>query len=114
VSVAVIVHGLRLGRQRASRGGKRRTLKYSPSVAGEEKELHGRDSYWWSFYTPNFLEPDRHAHESMLSLLTSVKAALWDEAPAEQRKLTMQLGRNSLYFATAVFFIKQFGEQVAV
>ena len=67
-----------------------------------------------AFYTPNFLEPDRHAHESMLSLLTSVKAALWDEAPAEQRKLTMQLGRNSLYFATAVFFIKQFGEQVAV
>jgi hypothetical protein len=50
----------------------------------------------------------------MLSLLTSVKAALWDEAPAEQRKLTLQLGRNSLYFATAVFFIKQLGEQVAV
>ena len=54
---------------------------------------------------------DRHG---MLSLLTSVKAALWDEAPAEQRKLTLQLGRNSFYFATAVFFIKQFGEQVAV
>ena len=52
--------------------------------------------------------------DAMLSLLTSVKAALWDEAPAEQRKLTLQLGRNSFYFATAVFFIKQFGEQVAV
>jgi hypothetical protein len=64
---------------------------------------------------PNSGQPDRHAHaRSMLSLLTSVKAALWDEAPAEQRKLTLQLGRNSLYFATAVFFIKQFGEQVAV
>ena len=32
----------------------------------------------------------------------------------QQRKLTLQLGRNSFYFATAVFFIKQFGEQVAV
>ena len=64
---------------------------------------------------PNSGQPDRHAHaRSMLSLLTSVKAALWDEAPAEQRKLTLQLGRNSLYFATAVFFIKQLGEQVAV
>ena len=56
----------------------------------------------------------RRRPRAMLSLLTSVKAALWDEAPAEQRKLTLQLGRNSFYFATAVFFIKQFGEQVAV
>ena len=50
----------------------------------------------------------------LLALLSSVKAALWDEAPAEQRKLTLQLARNSLYFSGAVFFIKQFGEQVAV
>jgi len=57
---------------------------------------------------------ERRRPRAMLSLLTSVKAALWDEAPAEQRKLTLQLGRNSFYFATAVFFIKQFGEQVAV
>eukprot|EP00320_Phaeocystis_rex_P017780 CAMPEP_0119058128 /NCGR_PEP_ID=MMETSP1178-20130426/2501_1 /TAXON_ID=33656 /ORGANISM="unid sp, Strain CCMP2000" /LENGTH=51 /DNA_ID=CAMNT_0007039033 /DNA_START=37 /DNA_END=192 /DNA_ORIENTATION=- len=50
----------------------------------------------------------------LLSLLSSVKTALWDEAPAEQRKLTLQLARNSLYFSGAVFLIKQFGDQVAI
>ena len=50
----------------------------------------------------------------MLSVLTSIKSALWDDASVDQRKLTLQLARNSLYFSVSVFLIKQFGEQVAI
>lgn len=49
-----------------------------------------------------------------LALIESIKSKLWDDAVPEQRKLTLQLARNSLYFTTAVFLIKQFGEQVAI
>lgn len=50
----------------------------------------------------------------MLTVLTSIKSALWNDASADQRKLTLQLARNSLYFSVSVFLIKQFGEQVAI
>ena len=37
----------------------------------------------------------------MLSVLTSIKSALWDDASVDQRKLTLQLARNSLYFSVS-------------
>jgi hypothetical protein len=46
--------------------------------------------------------------------LHTLISKLWTDAPAEQRKLTTQLARNSFYFAAAVFIIKQFGEQIAI
>lgn len=49
-----------------------------------------------------------------LALLESIKSKLWDDAVPEQRKLTTQLARNSLYFGAAVFLIKQFGDQIAI
>ena len=52
--------------------------------------------------------------QSLAALYTSVASKLWTDAPHEQRKLTLQLARNSLYFTTAVFVIKQFGEQIAI
>ena len=59
-----------------------------------------------------------HTHtrpkQPMLTVLTSIKSALWNDASADQRKLTLQLARNSLYFSVSVFLIKQFGEQVAI
>ena len=49
-----------------------------------------------------------------LAVLDTIKSKLWDDAVPEQRKLTLQLARNTLYFTTAVFLIKQFGEQIAI
>jgi len=46
--------------------------------------------------------------------LTALLAKLWTDAAPEQRKLTTQLARNSLYFATAVILISKFGEQIAI
>ena len=58
--------------------------------------------------------PQSHTKQPMLTVLTSIKSALWNDASADQRKLTLQLARNSLYFSVSVFLIKQFGEQVAI
>lgn len=48
------------------------------------------------------------------ALIHALISKIWVDAPPEQRKLTTQLARNSFYFATAVFIIKQFGEQIAI
>ena len=44
----------------------------------------------------------------------SIWSKLWADAPAEQRKITMQLARNSAYFGAACVLIRHFGEQIAV
>jgi hypothetical protein len=44
----------------------------------------------------------------------SIYANMWSEAAPEQRKLSVNLARNSLYFTVAVAFIRFFGDQLAV
>ena len=52
--------------------------------------------------------------ESLLAPVSRVGAALWSEASPEQRKLTTQLTRNSVYFVAAVLAIRFLGDQLAV
>jgi len=46
--------------------------------------------------------------------LLALYSKFWGDALPEQRKLTVQLIRNSFYFTAAVIVIKQFGEQLAI
>jgi hypothetical protein len=46
--------------------------------------------------------------------IQAVYANMWSEAGPEQRKLSIQLARNSVYFTAAVMFIRFFGDQLAV
>ena len=50
----------------------------------------------------------------MLAFLTDLKSKLWDDASSDQRKLTLQLARNSLYFSLSIVVIKQFGAALDV
>jgi len=44
----------------------------------------------------------------------AIYAKLWGEAAPEQRRLTIQLARNSFYFTAAIYIIRNFGEQIAI
>ena len=46
--------------------------------------------------------------------LAAVYNALWADASPEQRKLTTQLTRNTIYFTAAVLAIRFLGDQLAV
>jgi hypothetical protein len=50
----------------------------------------------------------------MLSLLAAVPAMLWTEAGPEQRRMTIQLVRNSAYFGLAIYLIRNYGDRVAI
>jgi len=47
-------------------------------------------------------------------MLESLTAAFWTEARPEQKRLTVQLIRNSTYFAAAVYLIRQFSDRFAI
>ena len=49
-----------------------------------------------------------------MSLLSTIKAQLWTQAVPEQRKLTIQLVRNSGYFVAAALVIRYLGDFVVV
>ena len=40
--------------------------------------------------------------------------ALWNDADANQQKLTTQLARNSFYFTLSAFVIRLFGDYLAI
>jgi len=49
-----------------------------------------------------------------VSAVTTLYSALWADASPDQRKLTTQLTRNSIYFAAAALAIRFLGDQLAV
>ena len=51
---------------------------------------------------------------SLPSPVRAVYAKLWGEAAPEQKRLTIQLARNTFYFSAAIYLISKFGEQIAI
>jgi hypothetical protein len=49
-----------------------------------------------------------------MAILEALTSAFWTEAPAEQRRLTVQLARNSAYFAAAIYVIRHYGDRLAI
>lgn len=47
-------------------------------------------------------------------MLETITAAFWTEARPEQRRLTIQLIRNTSYFAAAVYLIRNFSDRFAI
>ena len=52
--------------------------------------------------------------EALMRPLQRVQEQLWTRAVAEQKRLTIQLCRNSLYFMLSGILIRFFGDQLAV
>jgi hypothetical protein len=50
----------------------------------------------------------------MISYARAVYAKLWGEATPEQRRISVQLARNSFYFTTAIYVIRNYGEAIAI
>ena len=44
----------------------------------------------------------------------AIYTSMWEDAQPEQRKLSTQLARNSVYFSAAVIVIRFLGDQLAV
>jgi len=51
---------------------------------------------------------------SLATVPRTIYAKLWGEATPEQRRITVQLGRNSFYFTAAIYLIRNFGEAIAI
>lgn len=47
-------------------------------------------------------------------MLEALTAPFWTEARPEQKRLTVQLIRNTTYFAAAIYLIRNFSDRLAI
>ena len=74
-----------------------------------------------SMHANLWTEPTQHVTismpllDSLLSPFNAAKRALWTEPRMpEQRKLTIQLARNTFYFSASVLVIRFLGDAIAI